>query len=220
MDADRMRLPRTPSLVRDGYVTCDSVHVPDSMRTALHRLCNAGSSGLSYNSRRRGIVFDSSMFSANEWACVFPQDCVQSIETYLGKNAVLLRTEVISVPARADTQYTHRDHSLGPRVSLCAAISIDSKMEVGTLLIPGSHTDGSLLPGGEMVSSATTYLMYDTHTFHAGCGNPMPDANNNRLFVTFCSSECIKKHAGAFCRATGKTKQTQVTLRNLIAPLP
>ena len=92
MDADRMRLPRTPSLVRDGYVTCDSVHVPDSMRTALHRLCNAGSSGLSYNSERRGIVFDSSMFSANEWACAFPQDCVQSIETYLGKNAVLLRT--------------------------------------------------------------------------------------------------------------------------------
>jgi len=163
------------------------------------------------------MVFDYTMFAAHEWACVFPTECVNNIEFYLGKNAVLLRTEVISVPAHAETQHTHRDHSLGPRVSLCVAISIDPRMEVGTLLIPGSHADGSQLPCGCMVPSATSYLIYDTHTFHAGCGNRTTNPNNNRLFVTFGSSEMIKKHAVAFNRATGNVKHNQVTLRNLIA---
>ena len=166
------------------------------------------------------MVFDYTMFAAHQWACAFPPECVDNIECYLGKNAVLLRTEVISVPAHAETQHTHRDHSLGPRVSLCVAISIELDADVGTLLIPGSHTDGSQVPREGMVPSATTYLMYDTHTFHAGCGNRTARPNNNRLFVTFASSDITRKHAGAFSRATGKIKHNPVTLRNLIAPPP
>ena len=208
----------TPTLARDGYMACDRVHLPDTMRVALHQLCLVSLSGLSYNSGRRGVVFDSSMFAAHQWVCAFPPECVHHIEAYLGKNAVLLRTEVISVPAYSETQHTHRDHPLGPRVSLCVAISIDPHTDVGTLLIPGSHMDWSQSPRGGMVPSDTTYLIYDTHTFHAGCGNRTGRPNNNRLFVTFVSSAMTRKQEGAFSRATGTVSHSPVTLRRLLVP--
>ena len=215
-----MRRTTTPTLTRDGYMACDRVNLPDAMRVKLHQLCIANRNGLSYNSERRGMIFDSSMFAAHQWACAFPPECMHHIEAYLGRNAVLLRTEVISVPAQSKRQHIHRDHPLGPRVSLCVAMSIEPHTDVGTLLIPGSHTDGSQLPSGGMVPSATTYLIYDTHTFHAGCGNRTDTPNNNRLFVTFGSSTMTHKQECAFSRATGTMTHNPVTLRSLIAPPP
>jgi len=166
------------------------------------------------------MVFHPSMFTAQQWVCIFPPEYIHEIERYLGDHVEVLRTEVISVPAHSEIQHTHRDHSLGPRVSICVAISMDLRTNVGTLFIPGSHAVGDLSPLGELVPSATTYLMYDTHTFHAGCGNRTDMPNNNRIFVTFCSSSLTCKQKGALYRATGKLACSPVTFRSLLVPPP
>lgn len=211
---------QTPTLVRDGYLACDRVHLPDAIRAALNKLLLSRPVGLSYNSGRRGMVFHPSMLTAQQWACIFPPEYIHELERYLGNDVEVLRTEVISVPAHSDIQHTHRDHSLGPRVSICVAISIDPRTNVGTLLIPGSHAAGDPSPLGELVPSATTYLMYDTHTFHAGCGNRTDMPNNSRIFVTFCSSSLTCKQKGALYRATGQISYKSVTFRSLLVPLP
>jgi len=216
-----MRRARKPTLARDGYTVCDRIHMPERISLALRQLSlrRPSSTGLPYNSGRRGLVFDPKLINAQEWACLFPPEYIRTLENYLGENIEVLRTEVISVPALSDTQYTHRDHALGARVSVCVVISADH-INVGTLIIPGSHAHGDLLPLGDLVASATTYLMYDTHTFHAGCGNPKTTPTNNRLFVTFRSSSLTRKQKGALSRDTGKPTHNPRTLRSLLSPSP
>ena len=92
------------------------------------------------------MVFNPSMFTAEQWTRIFPPEYLHKLEGYLGENIEVLRTEVISVPAHSEVQHTHRDHSIGSRVSVCVAILIGPLVNVGTLFIPGSHVDGSLSP--------------------------------------------------------------------------
>lgn len=175
---------------------------------------------LSYNSGRRGIVFDPGMLTAQQWKCIFPREYLKIIEHYLGENIEVIRTEIISVPAHANVQHTHRDHTVGPRVSVCIAISTDPRTNVGTLFIPGSHKNQDDSPIGVLTPSATTYLIYDTHTFHAGGGNNAGTPNNNRLFITFRASSITHRQKSALEHATGNIEYKPMTLRSILEPSP
>lgn len=192
------------SLSRDGYISADTrvpARVARELRELCHRTAKKKQDALQYANRRRGYAIFPDDLTAEQWRALLPPDTVRAIKRYLGKDAEVIRAEILVVPAGASAQEAHRDHDLGPRKSVCVALSLRSS--VGTLVAAGTHRidddDPMLRP------TKGNHIVYDTYLYHAGAANKGSQAKTERIFILLRTADLTPPEKGILTRSLGCT---------------
>lgn len=217
-----------PSLLQQlqsaGYASfplqlCDRVvrALQHITRTALQSQTNRAT----LRDRRYGYALHYTAFSKLQWRLLFPAAVVEALEGYLESPAELLRVEVLVVEPGAQDQSAHRDHDVGAGKSACVAISINSALAVGTLVLPGSHlTDQEAAGDVQLLPTTSQTLAYDTYMIHAGAGNPTPTAFTHRIFFILRATNMSPREKATLTRHINPTATQAfrpVLLRTLVS---
>lgn len=130
---------------------------------------------------------------------LFTEELVSLLQGYLD-SPVYQCCSLVVVPAHAPKQRVHKDHSSGPHLVLCLALSFDPQnTPIQTYFRPQSHlqlkcTDGSM---DQMVQLTNSPLvLYDPAIDHCGASNPTDQIDQSRLFLSFYSGALGNKERG------------------------
>lgn len=132
------------SIRRDGYSVGTLEHLSATMlrnlRITAQKAITSNINRTTLRDGRFGYALNPTDFTQHEWRELFPSRLQTLMTKYLDDApAELLRIEILTVKPQSPDQSAHRDHDIGPRTSLCFALSVHPSKVVGTLVLPGSQ---------------------------------------------------------------------------------